>query len=76
MRHMMKQYKYIVHKKNIYNNLSRCWSYACRFKIKNVGNSLVVQRLGLGAFTAGARVKKLCRGLQIMQASWCGKKNA
>ena len=67
MRHMMKQYKYIVHKKNIYNNLSRCWSYACRFKIKNVGNSLVVQWLGLGAFTVEGPGSISVWGTKILQ---------
>ena len=39
------------------------------FKKLTCGNSLVVQWLGLGTFTAGARVRSLVRGTKIRQAA-------
>ena len=38
------------------------------------GNSLVVQWLGRGAFTVGARVQPLVGGTEIPQAAWRGQK--
>ena len=58
--------------KNIFPDF--CMSYV-RLIIITPGNSLVVQRLGLGAFTARGRGSIPGRGTKILQAVQHGQKN-
>ena len=43
-------------------------------KMLHIGNSLAVQGLGLGAFTAGGQGSNPGRGTKIPKAAWCGQK--